>query len=280
MKICIIGYGFVGGAIYNSLLKKNFKPDINLFVYDKYKDGGIGEINYESNIIFLCLPTLYNDEKNDYDITSILETCDILKEKDYKGIIVLKSTVSPETTLYLSKLYSNLNIYHNPEFLTSRTAFEDFDNQKHIVIGTPYFQDNKYTEDNKYTDYDNNLNIILDFYKNNYPQADISICNSTESESMKIFCNSFYSVKIQFFTELYLLCKKNNSNFEKIKELMLKNGWINKMHTDVPGPDGKISYGGMCFPKDTLALNSYMSRNKTENKVINATIEERNALRK
>lgn len=268
MKVCIIGYGFVGNAIYNSLLKKNFKPYTNLFIYDKYKNGGIGEINYDSNIIFLCLPTLYNNEKNDYDITSILETCDILKEKEYNGIVVLKSTLLPETTLYLSKLYSKLNIYHNPEFLTARTALEDFDNQKHIVIGTPYIE------------YDKNINIILDFYKNNYPEAEISVCSSTESESMKIFCNSFYSVKIQFFTELYLLCKKNNSNFEKIKELMLKNGWINKMHTDVPGPDGKISYGGMCFPKDISALNSYMIRNNTENMIINATIEERNSLRK
>ena len=35
---------------------------------------------------------------------------------------------------------------------------------------------------------------------------------------------------------------------------MLKNDWINPMHTKVPGTDGKLSYGGMCFPKDTKAL--------------------------
>jgi UDP-glucose 6-dehydrogenase len=60
---------------------------------------------------------------------------------------------------------------------------------------------------------------------------------------------------------------------------MLKNNWINPMHTTVPGPDGKMSYGGLCFPKDTNALNHYMRRNGIPNKVLNATIEERNEMR-
>ncbi len=37
-------------------------------------------------------------------------------------------------------------------------------------------------------------------------------------------------------------------------DLMLKNNWINPMHTKVPGNDGQLSYGGKCFPKDTKAL--------------------------
>ena len=63
---------------------------------------------------------------------------------------------------------------------------------------------------------------------------------------------------MQFFNELYLTCQSNGSDFKKIKRMMLLNNWINPMHTDVPGPDGRLSYGGLCFPKDTNALNSYM----------------------
>ena len=61
--------------------------------------------------------------------------------------------------------------------------------------------------------------------------------------------------------------------------MMLKNGWINPMHTDVPGPDGKMSYGGLCFPKDTNALNEFMKQNNIPNSVLNATICERNSMR-
>ena len=60
---------------------------------------------------------------------------------------------------------------------------------------------------------------------------------------------------------------------------MLKNGWINPMHTNVPGSDGNISYGGFCFPKDTNALNNYMIKNNSPNQILNSTIKERNLLR-
>ena len=52
------------------------------------------------------------------------------------------------------------------------------------------------------------------------------------------------------------------------------------MHTNVPGPDGRLSYGGLCFPKDTNALNEYMKKNNTYNKILQATIDERNSMRR
>ena len=47
--------------------------------------------------------------------------------------------------------------------------------------------------------------LELETMKNNqYPNAKISECLAVESESMKLFCNSFYAVKIQFFNELFI----------------------------------------------------------------------------
>ena len=43
--------------------------------------------------------------------------------------------------------------------------------------------------------------------------------------------------------------QKNDCDYKRVVELMLKNKWINPMHTNVPGPDGQLSYGGYCFPK-------------------------------
>ncbi len=48
------------------------------------------------------------------------------------------------------------------------------------------------------------------------------------------------------------------------------------MHTTVPGPDGSVSYGGLCFPKDTNALLKYMQKQQTPSKVLESTIDERN----
>ena len=97
---------------------------------------------------------------------------------------------------------------------------------------------------------------------------------------MKIGINSFYAVKIQYFNEIYNLCNKIGISYDNVKNTMLKNNWINPMHTQVPGTDGKLSYGGMCFPKDTNALNEYLKKKECYNGVLNSTIIEHNLMRK
>jgi UDPglucose 6-dehydrogenase len=269
IKICIYGLGFVGNSMYTSFKNKGMIENTNLFGYDKFKDGGVGNIasGLDCDIIFMALPTMYNEITGCYDKEPINECCKYLESHNYSGLVVIKSTVEPETTDNLSHTYKNLSFVHNPEFLTARTAYEDFHNQTHIVIG-------KSTNCLK----EKILQLYL-FYSTYYPEAEISICSSLESESMKIFCNSFYAIKVQFFTELYLLTKSNGSDYDKIVEMMLKNNWINPMHTVVPGPDGNISYGGFCFPKDTNALNKYMEKKNSTNLLLKSCIEERNILR-
>ena len=265
MKIGIIGLGFVGGAMIKSLLLKK----IDVKGYDKYKQGGIGSMceMLNTDIVFLCLPTLYDDKLKMYNKDAINEVCDHLEKNSYNGLIVIKSTIEPETTNNLSNKHKNMQFCHNPEFLTARTAFEDLHNQKHIVLGCgPNCSNEMY-------------NKLKNFYITTYPEADISECSSLESESMKIMCNSFYASKIMLFNEYYLLCEKNGANFETIKGMMLKNGWINPMHTNVPGPDGNLGYGGACFPKDTNALCQYMKGYNSEHMVLENVVEERNRLK-
>ncbi len=262
MFIGIIGLGFVGGAMYKSFKEKN----IQVYGYDKFKESDSLDKCLETDILFLCLPTQFNESNSSYDKSCIFEVCDLISNK-YKGIVIIKSTVEPLTTESLQEKYPSLKFIHNPEFLTARTAFEDFHNQKHIVLG----------KSNLISDID--LRIVKTFYKNNYPEAEISICSCTESESMKIYLNCFYSVKVQFFNELYLLSNKMNCDYNVIKNLMLKNNWINPMHTNVPGPDGQLSYGGYCFPKDTNALLNHMKRLESPHMVLQATVNERNSMR-
>jgi UDPglucose 6-dehydrogenase len=266
MKISIIGLGFVGTAINQSFASKGIQQ-VN---YDKYKNIGTIEDCLEADILFLCLPTVYSEVEEEYDKSALHEILSYMVEKKYNGVIVIKSTIEPQTTEKLYKAYGlkhHLNLIHNPEFLTAATAFEDFHNQTHIVLGR---QPNCSTEATQQ---------IKTFYTTHYPKATISLCTSNESESMKIFVNNFYASKIQLFNEYYLLCKKTGIDYNNVRDLMLKNKWINPMHTKVPGTDGQLSYGGQCFSKDTNALNNFMKKENTPNKVLNAVIEERNTMR-
>lgn len=268
MKISIIGLGFVGTAMFESFQQKG----IDVIGYDKYKNGGIGTLSetISSDIMFLCLPTQYSNETNEYDKSAIIEVLQELITNKYKGLVVLKSTIEPETTQILYDMFKDryhLNLLHNPEFLTAKTALHDFHNQEHIVLGKHIHCKQEL------------VNTLEELYRTYYPHAEISQCDSNESECMKIFVNNFYASKIQLFNEYYALCNKSNIDYNNVKNLMLKNKWINPMHTNVPGPDGKLSYGGCCFPKDTRALYNHMKRKETPNKVIKAVMIERDEMR-
>lgn len=265
MIIGIIGLGFVGDAIENSLGTKG----IPLNLYDKYKNGGIGTLEgvLDSDLIFLCLPTLYDEERSSYNKDALHEVCGLLNQHKYLGPVIIKSTVEPSTTKEFAKLY-NLAFIHNPEFLTARTAREDFENQSHIVLG----RSDNCTDDQ--------LELVHSFYRELWPHATISLTTCTASESMKIFCNSFYAMKISIFNEFYLLCQQLGENYDEVTNIMLKNNWINPMHTNVPGPDGQMGYGGACFPKDTKALLAKMKELKVPHQMIEASVQENKTVRR
>ena len=88
--VCVIGLGLVGSTVETSFNLKN----INVSGYDKFKDGGIGNIDdmFQKDILFLCLPTLFNESTYEYDKKSIVETCKGVVENDYKGVVVISVT--------------------------------------------------------------------------------------------------------------------------------------------------------------------------------------------
>lgn len=262
--IGIIGLGFVGGNMMKSFIDNKIKLNEQLFVYDKYKDGGIGTFNDMLNvdILFLALPTQFDVSISAYNMLSIHETLQLLDENSFNGIIVIKSTINPNTIKETTEQY-NLKIIHNPEFLRANHAYNDFHYQKYIVIGSDQ----------------NHHGILLEFYNHYYPDAKIVVTKSGESEMMKIVENSFAAVKIQFFTEIYLLCQKVGIEYDKVRDIMCDNGKVNYNHTTIPGPDGSISYGGYCYPKDTCALLHFMKSNNTPNDVLSSVINERNQMR-
>ena len=70
ISIGIIGLGFVGGAMYKSFKEKG----INVYGYDKFKDSDSLEECLSCSILFLCLPTQFNESTSSYDKSCIEET--------------------------------------------------------------------------------------------------------------------------------------------------------------------------------------------------------------
>ena len=123
MRISIIGNGFVGNAIYQGM--KKF-CDVLVFDTDDSKSLNTLEECITSEINFICVPTP-SFEDGSFDFSHLKSA---LSNIPSKNISIIKSTTTPEAAREILNLFPEHRIVFNPEFLTERTAVEDFKNQK------------------------------------------------------------------------------------------------------------------------------------------------------
>lgn len=238
-KVGVIGQGFVGTAIREGL-SHVFKVE----TYDKFKEDAsscksLEELSRKVQITFICLPTPMNQDGSCN--LSIIES--VVKELDSFGnnnIAVIKSTIPPGTTKRLNSKCRNLKIVFSPEFLTEANFIDDFKNQNRIIIGGPRPASTK----------------VKNLFTKAFPEVKIIKTGSNTAESVKYFTNCFLTMKVAFANEFKQICEQFNIDYDKVVEYGLYDQRIGSTHLSVPGPDGKMGFGGSCFPKDLNALIS------------------------
>ena len=171
MSVGIIGIGVVGTAMFKSFQLSGVK----CYYYDKFAPPFVDTemssrafLCEKCSIIFLALPTPLN-RCGIYDLNAIHVSLSFLEDHLYNGIVVIKSTILPRTTNTLSDQYKTLHIVHIPEFLTSRTAFDDFHNQDKISIGLTA----------SCTEFD--IDSLTYFFKTYYPCQQMYFYTATET---------------------------------------------------------------------------------------------------
>ena len=234
LKVGVIGNGFVGEAISFA-----FSSIAEMFIYDINPSRSLNDLDavHSCDFVFVCVPTpMYKDGSQDL---SYVENT-FLKATD-KPLYILKSTVLPGTTEGLCKKYPNFKIIFSPEFLTERTAKLDMLTQARIILGGQY----KLTEKAK----------IL--FNQRFKTKNIIQTDSKTAELTKYMNNTFFATKVSIMNEYKLLCDKIGANWEDALMGFVSDGRIGDSHLNVPGHDGKLGYGGTCFPKDVSALLSF-----------------------
>lgn len=265
-NIGIVGVGFVGNAVLEGM-----RHAFSVYTYDKKDEwiresvGGtalnkvgivtVKELNdpYEALIkyvdggpIFVCVPTpMKKAEPASKCDTGIVEF--VVKALNKAAVnlkrdivVVVKSTVPPGTCEKLNNECSNTAVCFNPEFLTERSAVEDFKNQDRIIIGGPR----------------EGTDVLKQIYERAYPNVPVTKTSSTIAEMVKYVTNCFLAVKVSFANEIKQISDGLGIDYDKVIEYSTKDKRLGTSHWAVPGPDGKISYGGKCFCKDINALIS------------------------
>lgn len=235
-KIVIIGLGFVGDAVYNSLYRWHDDDTIKVIDPSKGFNTSYTEIaNYDA--AFICVPSPQSSDGT--ADTSILESVLAnLEQVNFKGVIISKVTAPPGVYKWLNDLYPNL--VHAPEFLTAANAKHDYLNGSFSIIG------------GSVKAYINEAERIIRISQANLKT--VTHCSIQEAALAKYSINSFLATKVIFMNELALLAEKLDCNWETVRNAITLDKRIGDSHMQVPGPDGSYGFGGMCFPKDTSAL--------------------------
>jgi len=237
MKIGSIGRGMVGEAIYQGLLDLGN----NMSYFDpKFKNNKMEDI-LDTDVVFVAVPTIPN-EKNECDLTILIKVLDDLTRLNYKGIICIKSTITPGTTQLMIDKYKNDNICFCPEFLRERCAYEDFmKNNKICIVGTVKQE-------------------VFDIIK----QIHLPICQEfkmvkpIESELTKYMQNVYNTYRILFANGFYEVCKLNGVEYNSVLDSLLVRKELDEKYMrcseNLRGPSGP------CLVKDSLAFNEYVKK--------------------
>ena len=78
--------------------------------------------------------------------------------------------------------------------------------------------------------------------------------NFETAEFIKYMNNCYFATKVSFMNEMKLIADKSNVDWGTAVDGFVRDGRVGHSHLSVPGPDGKLGFGGSCFPKDIQAL--------------------------
>jgi len=251
MKLGILGLGIVGKANRDGFWSIGHEVvGIDLENIDKF------ETLITTDIIFVCLPT--NSNK---DLDNIEEYINRLS-KNYKGIVVIRSTVPPGFTEKLKDRHTNLRICMSPEFCKERSALHDFLNEMNVlVIGT---------KDKEIFD------VVKQAHKH-LPQK-VNMVSETEAELTKYYSNVFVGARVVFANIMYEICQKYNVDYSAVKQSFVDTKNVTDKYFDVN--DNLRGYEGTCIPKDVEQLIKTMKEKNIDFKLIETIKNDNDKLKK
>lgn len=280
--IAVVGLGYVGSANATLLAKSNdvfiFDIDQNKvdYLFNKkslFNDSGLIEALKDESLHFvkgdfdiikkcdyllIATSTNYDPDKDNLDISSL---CDVISKaltfnKDITFII--RSTVPVGTCSYLKEKFNIKNIIFMPEFLKEGQAFYDTKNPSRIIFG--YDKSDKSLSEK--------VNEIENIYLSLIDKKDVKILkmNYEESESTKLFSNTFLALRVAFFNELDTFSLMNSLNSKDIIDGVCLDPRIGNYYNNP-----SFGYGGYCLPKDSKTLKSLFKN--IPNEIISSCID-------
>jgi UDPglucose 6-dehydrogenase len=240
MHIAVFGCGFVGGTVANFLESCG----VAVSRVDPVLYPGVDPYDaiFENDGIIICVPTPSAPDGTCDD--SIVQQ--ILEMADYRTKILLKSTV----TFDCLRDYEP-NVVYSPEFLREASAKEDFENQEQWIFG-------HHENNHKDAVWWNDL-----FAEAQGHDLNTVYCSTEEASMIKYAHNAFLATKVAWFHELYANMPMG-IDYETVTAVLGNFRRIGPDMMKAPNAEGKLGFGGHCFPKDVKALTKVIDHSILE----------------
>lgn len=247
MIIGIVGVGVVGGAVKYGMEKLGHEVKVHDIKWATKLEDLL-----DTDLCFICVPTPQGEDGS-CDSRIVEQVVYELTTEFYRGVIAIKSTVSPGTTRYLvdkiRSTVSNSKSIHQypkvcfvPEFLRERCAISDFtENHDVCVVGVD--TGNKEIDETVY-------NLVVQAH-GKYPQK-FARMTPTEAELTKYFSNVYNAMRVTFANGFYDVCQKIGADYSKIKNAVVERPTILDLYLDCN--EKFRGFAGVCLPKDTAAF--------------------------
>lgn len=233
------------------------KAKSNLKATSDYQEA---VLNSDVTFIVVATPSLADGSfSNDYLEKALHKIGDALKKKKSYHLVVITSTVMPQTIENIAKFIlektsgkkcgKDFGIAYNPEFIALGSVIHDLLNPDFILIGEMNKKDG---------------DILEDVYKktcDNKPRfARMSPLNA---EITKIALNCYITTKITFANSLSAICEKvKGANAFVVTKALGLDSRIGSRYIR-PG----LGYGGPCFPRDNVAFVAFARRVESKAKL-------------